>query len=160
MSEIFLCLLLLLIANGAPVIAHNLFGQAYAQAIDGGRRFIDGKPLLGRSKTIRGVLAAVLCTALAAWILQQGLLFGALFAAYAMLGDLFSSFIKRRLAIAPSGMALGLDQIPEVLFPLLAFRQQLTLDWYDVWIIVCVFFVLELVLSGILYRLKLRKRPY
>ena len=30
-----------------------------------------------------------------------------------MLGDLLSSFIKRRIGIAPQGRAAGLDQLPE-----------------------------------------------
>ena len=42
---------------------------------------------------------------------------GALVAAMAMLGDLFSSFLKRRMGLAPSRQAIGLDQIPESCFP-------------------------------------------
>jgi hypothetical protein len=38
-------------------------------------------------------------------------------------GAPLSSFIKRRLALVPSSQAIGLDQIPESLFPLLACRQ-------------------------------------
>ena len=37
-------------------------------------------------------------------------------------GDLFSSFVKRRLDLASSSMAIGLDHIPESFFPLLASR--------------------------------------
>ena len=32
----------------------------------------------------------------------------------AMLGDLLSSFWKRRVGLAPSWQAIGLDQIPEI----------------------------------------------
>jgi hypothetical protein len=38
----------------------------------------------------------------------------------AMLGDLFSGFVKRRLGMGPSDKALGLDYVPESLLPLLA----------------------------------------
>ena len=34
-----------------------------------------------------------------------------------MAGDLFSSFVKRRLRLASSSMAIGLDHIPESSFP-------------------------------------------
>ena len=43
----------------------------------------------------------------------SGLGIGLLVAATAMAGDLLSSFLKRRLALAPSSQAIGLDQIPE-----------------------------------------------
>jgi hypothetical protein len=78
----------------------------------------------------------------------------------AMAGDLFSSFVKRRLGLPPSSMALGLDQIPESLFPLLACRLLLPLTWLDIGVAVVLFFVGELVLSRILFKLHVRDRPY
>jgi CDP-2,3-bis-(O-geranylgeranyl)-sn-glycerol synthase len=78
----------------------------------------------------------------------------------AVAGDLFSSFVKRRLGLASSSMAIGLDQIPESLFPLLASRILLPLGWLDILAGVAVFFVGELVGSRILFRLKLRDTPY
>ena len=45
---------------------------------------------------------------------------GALVAASAMAGDCLSSFIKRRFGLEPSEMTLGLDQVPESLFPAVA----------------------------------------
>ena len=50
----------------------------------------------------------------------------------AMAGDLFSSFVKRRLHLASSSMAIGLDHIPEFLFPLLASLLLLPLSILDV----------------------------
>ncbi len=61
---------------------------------------------------------------------------------------------------APSSMAIGLDQIPESLFPLLACRLALPLTMLDIGVATIVFFVGELVLSRILFRLHLRDRPY
>jgi CDP-2,3-bis-(O-geranylgeranyl)-sn-glycerol synthase len=77
-----------------------------------------------------------------------------------MLGDLFSSFIKRRLGKPSSSMALGIDQIPESLFPMIAARFLLHVTWLDVLVVVVLFFILELVLSKILYKLKIRNEPY
>lgn len=77
-----------------------------------------------------------------------------------MLGDLFSSFIKRRLGVPASGMALGLDQIPESLFPLLAVRVELSLEFIQVAGLVAGFVVLELLVSRILFQLRIREQPY
>jgi len=153
-------LLLIFVANGAPVVARLLMGERFATPLDFGRRFIDGRPLLGESKTLRGVVAALMLTTLAAMLLGLPLVVGVLFACYAMLGDLFSSFIKRRCGIEPSGRALGLDQIPESLLPLLMLQPQLGLGLFDIVLLVALFVVLGLLFSRLLYRLHIRKRPY
>lgn len=153
-------LLLLMAANGAPILARYLLGSRWEHPIDGGRRFIDGQPLLGPSKTWRGVVAALLVTPIAAWLLHLPVSVGLIVAAVAMAGDLLSSFIKRRLRVEPSGMALGLDQIPESLLPLLAVRAHFALSIAEILLLTLAFLALELVLSRILYRLHIRKRPY
>lgn len=160
MTEIFLSLLLLVIANGAPIVASKLLKNSFNHPIDANLLFLDGKPLLGSSKTIRGVIAAIAMTAAASWAVGPGALFGALFGLYAMAGDLLSSFIKRRLSLAPSAMALGIDQIPEALIPILLVRQDLALSWPEITIVVCSFTVIELLLSKVLYKLRIRKQPY
>ena len=76
------------------------------------------------------------------------------------LGDLLSSFIKRRLKLRPSSMALGLDQVPESLLPLLLLKEPLGLTWPGILRTVVLFFVLELVLSRLLFWLRIRKTPY
>jgi CDP-2,3-bis-(O-geranylgeranyl)-sn-glycerol synthase len=75
-------------------------------------------------------------------------------------GDLFSSFMKRRLNVPPSNQALGLDQIPESLFPMLACREVLSFTAGDIMLGVGIFFVGELVLSRLLFRAHLRDEPY
>ena len=77
-----------------------------------------------------------------------------------MAGDLLSSFVKRRLNFTPSSQALGLDQLPESLLPLLVCRNALSLTAVDIVLGVGIFFVGELVLSRILYRAHLRDEPY
>ena len=62
-------LILLSLANGSPVIAKLILGEAYATPIDGNTQFIDGRPLFGRSKTIRGVVVSLLVTALVALLI-------------------------------------------------------------------------------------------
>jgi len=110
--------LLLVLANGAPVLVSLLLGPRLNQPLDGNTRFIDGRPLLGPAKTIRGIISALLLTALMAPLFGLSAGQGALFALLAMCGDLVSSFIKRRLGIASSHSAPLLDQLPETLLPL------------------------------------------
>ena len=55
---------------------------------------------------------------------------------------------------------MGLDQIPESLFPLLACRQVLSLTALDIIIATAIFFVGEIVLSRVLFKLHVRDRPY
>ena len=78
----------------------------------------------------------------------------------AMAGDLISSFIKRRMGLPPSSMVLGLDQIPESLLPALVSTNLMALTAGDVVLIVVLFFVGELVLSRLLFRVHLRDQPY
>lgn len=156
----FKLLCLLLVANGAPVIAWDLFGERFAWPVDLGRRWRDGRPLFGPSKTWRGLLAALLATPAAALMLGLSWQTGLMVALGAMAGDLLSSFLKRRLDIESSGKARGLDQIPESLLPLWWVKERCGLHWEDVFLLVAVFFVLEVSISPLLYRLGLRKRPY
>ncbi|MCC6468260.1 MAG: CDP-archaeol synthase [Alphaproteobacteria bacterium] len=153
-------LVLLAVANGTPVFAKKLLGDRFAWALDGGARFVDGQPLFGRSKTIRGIVLAVLVTTAIAPLIGLDGSIGLEVGALAMAGDLFSSFLKRRLRLAPSSMALGLDQVPESLFPLLACRAALSLSAADIVVCVAVFFLGELAISRLLYRLGIRDRPY
>jgi CDP-2,3-bis-(O-geranylgeranyl)-sn-glycerol synthase len=153
-------LLLLALANGAPVIGKKLLGRRFAFPLDGGLVFFDGRPLLGPSKTVRGIVLAIAATTLAAPLFGLDWRTGTLFGTIAMLGDLLSSFIKRRLALASSSRALGLDQIPESLLPLLVCRAALGLDGVEIAALVAAFLVLELLLSRLLYRLHVREQPY
>ena len=153
-------LVLLSVANGTPVVAKKLFGNAATWPLDAGANFFDGRPVFGRSKTVRGLVLAVVLTAAAAPLLGLEWWIGAVIGLTAMLGDLFSSFIKRRLDRPSSSRATGLDQIPEALFPFLACGAELALTWADIVVGIAVFFVGEIFFSRLFYRLGLREEPY
>ena len=89
-------LLLLMLANGTRLFAAKLLGSRWSYPADGNIRFVDGSPLLGHSKTVRGIVLAILVTAAAAALINFGWWLGAFIGIAAMAGDLFSSFIKRR----------------------------------------------------------------
>jgi CDP-2,3-bis-(O-geranylgeranyl)-sn-glycerol synthase len=163
MDEIWLSvrlLLLLAVANVSPIVAKRLFGPRWRTPLDGGVRFFDGRPLLGPSKTVRGAIAAIVATALAAPVLSIPIGLGALMGAAAIAGDALSSFTKRRLGLESSRQAMGLDQIPESLLPLLAVQGPLDLSLIQILGITLLFFALEIPLARLFYRLGIRDTPY
>jgi CDP-2,3-bis-(O-geranylgeranyl)-sn-glycerol synthase len=160
MWEKTLLLLLLITANGAPILIAWGLGQRWDWPLDAGRVLRDGRRLLGESATWRGLVAGVVSTALLSWLLGLGPGLGALIGFLSLLGDALSSFVKRRLGLNPGDKATGLDQIPEALLPLLAVAGPLGLDWLDLILLVTAFTLFDMVVSGPLYRLRLRRRPY
>lgn len=154
------CLVLLALANGVPVIAKRIFGDWLAWPIDGGWRFWDGQPLLGKSKTLRGGVLAVLTAAIGGAVIGLSASTGALVGLAAMAGDMLSSFLKRRLRLASSAEAPGLDQVPESLLPLVLVRGLVGLSAWDVLIGVAAFWIGELLVSRLLYMLRIRDKPY
>lgn len=153
-------LTVLAVANGTPIIVEKLLGKFLAFPIDGGATFADGNPLFGSSKTLRGLALSIVATTAVAPLIGLSWKVGALVALVAMIGDLFSSFLKRRMGLAPSCQAIGLDQIPEFLLPLLACWFFLPLTIVDMIVATMIFFVGELLLSRVLFKLGIRNRPY
>jgi hypothetical protein len=153
-------LVLMTLANGTPIVAKKIFGARFSFPLDAGAILFDGRPLFGPSKTIRGILISVLVTTASAPLIGLDLTIGGIVAGAAMAGDLFSSFVKRRLSFAPSSQALGLDQVPESLFPMLACRDALSLTIADMALGVGIFFIAELILSRFLYQVHVRDEPY
>ena len=152
--------ILLAVANGAPLVAKKLMGDVLAYPLDGGRTISDGQPLLGSSKTIRGVLVGVIAAMLAAPLLGFALVTGLVVGAAAMAGDLVSSFLKRRMGLAPSARAFGLDHVPESLLPALVAMQVFGLTLADVLLITVLFTLGGQALSLLLFKIRLRDHPY
>jgi len=159
-TEIAQLLTLITIANGTPVIAQKLFGEIGSQPLDMGRTWRDKRPLFGHAKTLRGVIFGSLCPYIFAPLLGVRWTIGLAAGLAAMAGDLLSSFVKRRLGLAASSRATGLDQIPESLLPAIACASSLQLSCLDIIATTAIFFVGEIVLSKILYRLHIRARPF
>jgi CDP-2,3-bis-(O-geranylgeranyl)-sn-glycerol synthase len=153
-------LLLLAVANGTPVLIKKLLGNFLAYPLDGGRTFIDRRPLLGPAKTIRGVVTSILATSVCAPLLGVTWATGAIVGVAAMVGDALSSFMKRRMGLLSSSRASGLDQVPESLVPALACRNLLGLTFADIIAVVMLFVIGEVVLARLLFRLRIRDEPY
>jgi hypothetical protein len=135
--------LLLVITNGAPVLASLLLGQRFNQPLDYNLHFIDERPLLGPAKTVRGIASAIFLTTLMAPLLGLSPAQGSFFALLAMSGDLVSSFIKRRLGITSSRSAPLLDQLPETLLPLWIMHPVLKESPQEAFVAMLVFVVID-----------------
>lgn len=151
---------MLVLANGAPVVAAKILRRRWSAPVDAGLQWFDGRPLLGKSKTWRGVVSGALCCALFSLATEHGFVFGLLFGLLALAGDLLSSFIKRRLGLKASARMPWLDQVPEAAFPVL-----LAMGWglVDAWaaLFIVVFFTLSnMWISPLLYRLGIRREPH
>ena len=149
--HVFTLVLLLVIANAAPVITGLMLGRRWDRPIDGGLKLPDQRPLLGPSKTIRGVLSSVLVTMLLVPLLGLSPATGAGFACLAMLGDICSSFVERRLGIASSHSVPLLDQLPESLLPLWLMQPFTGGTTAELLTAAAIFTLVDLVLSA-LYR--------
>jgi CDP-2,3-bis-(O-geranylgeranyl)-sn-glycerol synthase len=143
MYEEFLALIILILpayfANSTPVI----FGGG--TPVDFNKKFIDKKRIFGDGKTWRGLFAGLFFGSLAGWlegqlcysavmesyfhplisltpsgsICSNFAFLGFLMASGTMFGDLFGSFIKRRLGMPSGHPSIILDQLTFLFFALL-----------------------------------------
>jgi CDP-diglyceride synthetase len=157
---IFQAFVLLIAANGAPVITSKVLGNRFARPIDNGLDLGDGYRLFGNAKTWRGFFSSVFFTTAAAVLCGLEPLTGVLFSTLTVTGDLLSSFIKRRMGNVESSRARGLDTVPESLLPLWLLKDSLALNLLEVALIVGLFFLIEEFISPVLYRLHIRDQPY
>ncbi|MBC7219253.1 MAG: CDP-2,3-bis-(O-geranylgeranyl)-sn-glycerol synthase [Hadesarchaea archaeon] len=149
------------VANATPVVLGG------GRPIDGGRVFIDGRPIFGPGKTIRGFISGLI----AGFILGvlQGLatgqlhfysVLGFLLALGALMGDLLGSFIKRRVNLERGSAAPVLDQLGFVVLALLFASPVSVPPWEVILIILVITPPIHLGTNFIGHKLKLKERPY
>jgi len=153
-------LFLIIVANGSPIIGRWLMNGHWERPIDGGAVFSDGRPILGTSKTYRGLACSLVGTLLVGALVGLSWKISLIVSALAMVGDCLSSFVKRRFGYPSGAKAFGLDQIPESLFPMLGIWNALNLSVLGLGLTVLIFVLAELVLSPIGHKLHIRKHPY
>ena len=164
-------------ANATPVI----FGGG--RPIDGGRKFIDGRPIFGPGKTVRGFIAGLAAGILVGslqWLITdpfgiwQGdqhysitvsgasgaVTLGFLLALGALLGDMMGSFIKRRLGLPRGSRATGLDQLGFVVIALLLASLVASFSWQMVVVLFLLTLPIHMGTNFINYKLGLKSKPY
>src|SRR5213593_2526101 len=101
------------VANAAPLLLGG------GTPLDRGRNFVDGRPVFGSHKTVRGFLVGVLAGSLVglgeSFVDPRLALAGFMIALGSVLGDLLGAFVKRRLDLKPGSPLPVVDQLDFVL---------------------------------------------
>ena len=142
-QPLLLPLLMVVTANTAAWAAARVLGRHWNAPLDFGRTLRDGTRLLGGHKTWRGLIVSAVACGAASQLLGPGFALGAAFGTLALLGDAVSSFLKRRLRLAPGAEVSGLDQVPEAILPLLALPRPLGLGFAQSLIVTALFVLLD-----------------
>jgi CDP-2,3-bis-(O-geranylgeranyl)-sn-glycerol synthase len=141
------------IANSTPVV---LGGGA---PVDGGRLWSDGKPILGTNKTIRGCITGVLAGSIVG-LIQGNLMGGFVQATGAILGDLISSFMKRRKDYAPGSSMPLVDQLDFITLAVILSYPFQTTNLLSVVIIIVITIPIHYGTNYVAWLLKLKKNPW
>lgn len=141
-----------------PPFLSVIMENRWALPLDFNLRFFDGKPVLGSHKTFRGVVGSVAAATITASAFGLTHVEGFFLALLGMLGDVITSFIKRRLD-KPSGTIMPvLDQLLEGLLPLLALRY-----WHEIgtptFMLILLIFSLGAYAGSIFYKEILLAKP-
>ena len=135
--------------------------------MDMGKKFSDGRRIFGDGKTTRGFVGGLIVGTIVGLLqgiaevpLGEHLLLGFLLALGALLGDLVSSFIKRRLDIERGGAAPGLDQLSFVVVALMLASPVKVITWREIAAILIVTPPIHLATNFVGYKLGLKSRPY
>ncbi len=128
--------------------------------------------LLGSHKTVvgfgMGILAAIVVTALQAWLdladtvtdYAQWPLLGLGFGIGSMAADAVKSLVKRRLRIAPGAPWIPFDQVDFVIGALACVAPLVQLPYSDVFVILAVTFVGDLAINRLSFRMGIKRTPW
>lgn len=148
-------------ANAAPVVLGG------GPPLDMGKKFFDGRRIFGNGKTTRGFVGGIIAGTIIGLFqgifrapLGKHILLGFMLALGALLGDLVSSFIKRRIDIERGGAAPGLDQLSFVVVALLLASSVEVPSWQVIVTLLIITPPIHLATNFIGYKLGFKSRPY
>jgi len=162
-------------ANMAPVIVKKLFNKT-AVPVDFNKK-INGKPMLGKNKTWRGLMFGILFAIVVAFFqfllfknnfllkislidYSNWLLFGALMGSGAMIGDLIKSLFKRRLNYEPGQSFIPFDQIDFVAGALIFTYPIIKLPLEMLITVILLSFILDIAINHLSYYFKIRSEKW
>lgn len=105
------------IANAIPIYTKNI--NFLNTPIDS-NKLINGKPILGNHKTIRGFIFGTISGTLVGFVTLGNFEHGFILSFTSLLGDLFGAFLKRRSKIKPGEKSFIHDRVFDILFPVAA----------------------------------------
>ncbi len=152
-------IILLWAVNLTPVLLGMLFEKKWDTPLDNGKIFIDKKPVFGSHKTIRGLLGAIAAGGCIGLMLGLSFWVSLSAAILSMLGDLLSSFIKRRFNLIEGTEIPVLDQIFEGGFPFLSIAPAYSLPPGHIFYLL-IFFILTAWLAVRFLTRVLRAEPF
>lgn len=150
-------------ANSSPVLVRGEI------PIDGGRKFVDGRPLFGSNKTVEGLIIGAIMSLIAGSVI--GYIWGdtrlaalaAISGVAALMGDLAGAFIKRRLGIKPGDPLPVLDQLDFALAATAVYYiagvEEVVGSPAYVALSLAIIFALHVLTNGLAYLLKLKSVP-
>lgn len=148
------------VANAVPVLAGG------GRPLDCGKSFLDGKPIFGKNKTIRGFLIGLIMGTAAG--LAESLAFdyppsfGFLISLGALVGDLVGAFVKRRLGLAPGELLPVVDQV-DFMVGAIVFSLPISLQWLSWELVVTALIMtppIHLLTNFAAYKLGLKSNPW
>jgi CDP-2,3-bis-(O-geranylgeranyl)-sn-glycerol synthase len=149
-------------ANATPTIFKG------KKPVDFNRHFIDGKPIFGAHKTIRGFLSGLIAGSIVAIIqkiislptVESSLVIGLLLTLGALIGDLTGAFIKRRVNIPPGEPFPLLDQL-DFVFSAFIFASIVAPPKIEtVFFVVVITPLLHILTNFLAFILKIKDRPF
>jgi CDP-2,3-bis-(O-geranylgeranyl)-sn-glycerol synthase len=141
------------IANATPV---SLGGGG---PLDGGRTWIDGEPLFGDHKTVKGTFYGLAAGTLVG-LLQGFLLKGILLSIGTIGGDIAISFVKRRLKMKPGALFPIADQVGFIVFAVALASLVEPQTWERVVTIVLATVPIHFLTNVIAWLLKMKSNPW
>jgi CDP-2,3-bis-(O-geranylgeranyl)-sn-glycerol synthase len=145
-----------------PAYVSNTFACIFGKGrpVDLGKKFSDGRRILGNGVTIRGSLSGIACGVIAGVILQMDTALVFLLSTGAIAGDAGGSFIKRRLGLMQGAKAPILDQLNFVIGALVfaSLVMRVPLSWVAIIVILTPFGHLLVNKTG--YLLKMKDVPW
>ncbi len=141
------------LANAAPVP----FGGG--PPLDAGETWLDGKPFLGNHKTLRGCIVGILAGLLIG-VLQGNMLSGLAQGVGAILGDLISSFFKRRWDVAPGESFPLLDQLDFIVVAVILSQPFTRATLTEIIIILVVTVPIHYLSNYVSWMLKMKEHPW
>jgi len=140
-------------ANAAPVALGG------GPPLDGGEKWLDGKPFLGSHKTFRGCVVGI-TIGLLIGALQGKIYIGLTQGFGAILGDLLSSFLKRRWDIAPGGGFPLLDQLDFIIMAIIISQPYTHASFLEMFIILVVTVPIHYFMNYVAWIAKLKENPW
>jgi CDP-2,3-bis-(O-geranylgeranyl)-sn-glycerol synthase len=140
-------------ANAAPVALGG------GPPLDGGEKWLDGKPFLGSHKTFRGCVVGIVA-GLMVGVLQGSLYSGLAQGFGAIFGDLLSSFLKRRWGLAPGEGFPLLDQLDFIIVAIILSQPYTRASLQEMLIILIVTVPIHYFMNFVAWVVKLKENPW